>query len=656
MLAALTRMPMNARDETYDRSLRASALAIYNRPADRRTLEADALWLERAGRGGGYTYDPPDRKAAAALAAEEGGQWDNSNSQYGALGVWAAEDAGVPVPPQYWGNVRRHWVRSQRDDGQWGYTGFGGQGDGKLSMTVAGITMMLVADDHLGAGSAVEEVARPPYTPAVARGLAWLGTGDHAVDLPWDWPAYTLYGLERAGLASGLKAFGRHDWYRELATRLVKGQSPDGSWGSLVDTSFSLLFLARGRHPVLFDKLQFDGAWSNRPRDVANLTRFAAAALERPFNWQVVTVDDDWQNWTDAPVLYIASHAPLPLSDADVDKLRSYAEAGGLIFTSADVGSPTFDRYVAGLAARLFPRYAFHDLPADDPVYRSLFPIGRANPRPPLRGVSNGSRLLLVHSPEDLGRIWQLHETVAKPMPFQVGLNVFIAAAGKTTFRNRLRSPYLPEPPVTPVGTTAVARVVYDGGDWDPEPAAAGRFARAFLGETSIRVEVRDVDPAALDPHVTPLALLSGTGPAHLSPAQLRALHGYVQKGGVLLIDACGGSARFAGSVDADLLPHAFPDALAGELPADHPINVGTAPGMSPLDLRLRPFAADLAGTKRVRIRWLAVGRGTVLYSPVDVTTGLLGTNTWAVNGFEPQAAYGLVRNALLYAVETPDQ
>jgi len=51
-----------------------------------------------------------------------------------------------------------------------------------------------------------------------------------------------------------------------------------------------LLFLARGRHPVMMNKLRFDGFWANRPRDVSNLARFGSKELERPLNWQVVPI------------------------------------------------------------------------------------------------------------------------------------------------------------------------------------------------------------------------------------------------------------------------------------------------------------------------------------------------------------------------------
>ena len=47
------------------------------------------------------------------------------------------------------------------------------------------------------------------------------------------------------------------------------------------------------------NKLRFDGYWANRPRDIANLARYASYTLERPINFQVVSMDHDWPDWTD---------------------------------------------------------------------------------------------------------------------------------------------------------------------------------------------------------------------------------------------------------------------------------------------------------------------------------------------------------------------
>ena len=76
---------------------------------------------------------------------------------------------------------------------------------------------------------------------------------------------YNLYGLERRAL-SGLRFFVRGedniDWYRQGAADLLKNQRNDGSWSGnnqdgvpILATSFSLLFLSKGKTPVLIFKM-----------------------------------------------------------------------------------------------------------------------------------------------------------------------------------------------------------------------------------------------------------------------------------------------------------------------------------------------------------------------------------------------------------------
>ena len=89
---------------------------------------------------------------------------------------------------------------------------------------------------------------------------------------------------------------------------------------------------------TLVDGKPAPGYWANRPRNVANLTRFASRQLEARLNWQVVSLDVESSDWLDAPVLYIASHQAPGLTDAEYEKLRQYVEAGGIIFTHADAG------------------------------------------------------------------------------------------------------------------------------------------------------------------------------------------------------------------------------------------------------------------------------------------------------------------------------
>ncbi|HEY2587866.1 MAG TPA: hypothetical protein VGI81_19135, partial [Tepidisphaeraceae bacterium] len=273
--------------ETYARGLRATALALYNRPEDRGVLSADAMTLVRGTHSGGYSYQLDHSRGGYRSSSFEDNVWDNSNSQYGLLGVWSAAEVAYEVPESYWAKVQGHWTKAQNHDGTWAY--YSGGGSGTHSMTCAGLASMFVTHDYLDAPKFGTVVGRDPFTPPLARGLQWLETGDNSISLAaFAHRGYDFYGLERVGLASGFKFFGAHEWYRELAATTLQEQQPNGSWGNqVVETAYRLLFLARGRHPILMNKLRFDGNWANRPRDAANLARFVGHQLERPLNWQV---------------------------------------------------------------------------------------------------------------------------------------------------------------------------------------------------------------------------------------------------------------------------------------------------------------------------------------------------------------------------------
>ena len=60
----------------------------------------------------------------------------------------------------------------------------------------------------------------------------------------------------------------------------------------------------------------------------------------------------------------------------------------------ADDASPAFDKWVTELAAKLWPQYPLEVLPDGHEIYQLHAHLRTPHPR--LRGVSNGSRWLLV--------------------------------------------------------------------------------------------------------------------------------------------------------------------------------------------------------------------------------------------------------------------
>lgn len=628
----LTRYPF----ETYSRGLRATALALYNRPEDRGILGMDALALLKGNRLGGYTY-----------MLSQGGSvnsWDNSNSQYGLLGVWSAAEVGFEVPTAYWALVQRHWIQSQCRSGQWAYTG--NREDGTHSMTCAGLASSFVTHDYLDIPQYGADVGRDPFTPQIVRGLGWLEQGVNAVTL--DHGPYDLYGLERVGLASGFKYFGRNDWYRILAGRTVAAQKADGGWGGNVDTAYSLLFLSRGRHPILMNKLRFTGYWANRPRDVANLARFAGYQLERPLNWQVVPITRDWTDWMDSPILYLASHKAPKLSEDEYRKIRTFCENGGLLFMQADGNAREFERFAHETAHKLFGNYEMTDLPPSHPLCSVMFKV---KPGSTLKMVSNGSRILMLFSNIDISKYWQLRDDKHKTSPFELGTDIFLYAAGRRDLRNRLVSTYIPPVTAAPRATFGLARLSYSG-NWNPEPAAWERFGRWFQIQTGYQLKVVQVPIAQLKPETAPIAELTGTARYELTAPEVAALKNYVEAGGVLLVDLCGGTGGFDKSLQS-LYFNAFAGSPPKVMPSGHPMLNASANGMEDLSSpRLRQFAADVVGSHSGLPEEIAAGKGHVIFTSLDITTALLGTDTWGIVGYEPRYAQALVKNAILWTVD----
>src|SRR5436189_391366 len=86
---------------------------------------------------------------------------------------------------------------------------------------------------------------------ALERGMAWLGKQKGGKN-----DGYYLYGIERTGVAGGLKLIGGEDWFAEGAMVILQAQQRDGSialpshGGVVVSTSFCTLFLVYGGAPV----------------------------------------------------------------------------------------------------------------------------------------------------------------------------------------------------------------------------------------------------------------------------------------------------------------------------------------------------------------------------------------------------------------------
>ncbi len=630
---------------TYPVALRACVWGRLKDPNTLPLLRKDAEWLIRAANAeGAYTYTSSNGQASDI--------WDNSNSQLALLGVSAAIGRGVEVPPAYLRTVQKHWLAQQQPDGGWGYLTTPRIPHPRTygSMTAAGLASLYICFDNLHAEQFIRCVA-PGENPSAVKALNWLGKKFDARENPAkgvEWYHYWLYCVARVGQASGHKYLGEHDWFAEGAAALIARQNSNGSFGygdCVADTAFALMFLLRGRSPVLVNKLQYPGRWNPRPRDAANLSRWMSRQFEQAMTWQIVTLDSPPEHWHEAPVLYISGAGPIELGKAHITKLRQYALRGGLLLSEAACNNGDFTIDMGKLYARIFPEYPLIRLPAGHGVYSAHF---HRKSDIALYGVTNGVRLLAIHSPRELSLAWQLGPRDAQLPTYQIAANIWSHATGRKIVHPRELKLWPQADKTAPVATVRIARLTH-GGNCDPEPMAWRRLAIRVHNRFRVRLDVSEPMPIVdLDANDRPIAHMTGTDLFELSEPEKTALRKFFAAGGTLVADAGGGSRLFARSVTEQVFPQAGGD-KTGELAQEHPIFQAGPYKLTKVQYRSE-YTQTLGESDKTRPRLRVVlknERPVVLLSELDITTGLLGIPVYRLKGYSPDSAEKLMTNIL---------
>ncbi|MFP4215358.1 MAG: DUF4159 domain-containing protein [Phycisphaerae bacterium] len=672
--AALEILAKGAKSETgtYTLGLMGNVFMLANRKTQgkyRPELRLVTKRLVLSTKDGSYGYRSEGKQDSSG---------DHSNAQYGLLGVWGGRLGNEEIDKEYWAAVMRHWLLTQNADGGWAYkwdksgkegpAGPSGNSSTR-TMVTAGVASLFVCFDNLFADAFVQCKTSSHFT-AIQRGLDWfdrnfadddgrIQIGSHS--------GYYLYGIERVGLASGYKYFGKADWFKLGTEYLLGKQKDNGSWGggksSVIETSYGLLFLARGRHPVLMNKLEFDGDWNNRPRDCAALTRYHNRTFEQQVAWQIINLKVPVREWHDAPILYISGAkapnfsdvAPSPEIPSDIEKLRRYVLQGGTILSVTECDGKPFADGIRKTYAKLFPKYELTPVPKDHLLYSGKLQNDLRG-RPKMYMVSNGIRPLAIHTDEDLSLHWQMERVSSRARAFEAMSN--ISAYVTDTFKMRTRGvSHWPEDiDAKPVATITVARVKHSG-NYDPEPLAGQRLAGLMLKETGIKVNVTDpMDPTKLSAKTAEVAWITGVGQAKFSNDERSAIRSFVQAGGMVVIDAAGGSKAFQDSMKTEL--REMFDQPVLRIMSNDPLYNNKAFPLG--DVKYRRKTVLRLGSERVKspqLRGMKLdGRLAVVYSREDLTAGLVGYQGYEVDGYDPGTgsdpgtAYRLMRSILLQA------
>ncbi|MHC4983472.1 MAG: DUF4159 domain-containing protein [Planctomycetota bacterium] len=639
---------LTARDtkETYVLGLRANAyLAAIKQHAPEYVehLRKDVALLVKSAKNGSYHY---------VSNGTQQKNYDNSNSQYGLLGVWAgaqAQSLGISIgeiSEDYWQKAMRHWSSQQKGDGGCGY-----RKDHRSSatMTAAWVASMFVCFDNLYAKEFIRCAGggTDQHLQKMQKGLDWLGSHFEG-SLRGRWLFYFLYGAERVGLAAGHKYFGDADWYKSGASFLIRTQRADGSWfvdRPVVDTAFALLFLIRGRQPVVLNKLQFQGDWNNRPRDCAYLARWMSSEFEKNVSWQIVNLDVPVEEWHDAPIIYLSASRAPQFSESDLAKLRAFVWQGGTILSVTECDGSGFRDGMRDVYRKLFPTYKLTACEPEHTVYTLRRYKLRGHPK--LEMITNGIRPLAIHTDVDLSKNWQLQRLHTNKWAFEIAANAYIYITD-ATFTNRGVRTWPAEPDFAGTKTVKLARLKHDG-NCDPEPLAYQRLARLMSEETQVVLQVAGpIAISELPASGAQVATMTGTEKFELSAEETKTLMQFVMDGGILVIDAAGGSREFDKSAGRFLRTFAHLGPLS-RLPQNSLIYKLPGHEIEKIRYRFRTQARMPKGRGNLQAV-MVFGRPGVIYSREDITAALVNYPAYTCDGYHPETAYKLMRNIILYA------
>jgi hypothetical protein len=667
-------------NNTYAIALQTMAFAAADPVGFKPQIGQNVAWLEQAqlkSMGGGpAARGRPGRVGVAvgawSYAMGHGQSPDNSNSQYALLGLHAASEAGLPVSRDVWTMARNYWEVCQQRDGGWGYKASGTPETG--SMSCAGISSLIITGlrryqgHEILVGDAVQHCGEGHLDPHLQAGIEWLGAHFRVLENPnsgGQWRYYYLYGLERAGRLTGQRFFGGHDWYREGAEALVREQNQfNGGWQSggdsspVVSTSFALLFLSKGRAPVLINKLRHGpGAdWNNDPDDVRNLVDLVSRDWKHLLTWQMVdpnfaSVEDLLQ----APILFLNGHEAPLFSEPAKRNLREYVQQGGFLFAEACCGRTEFDRGFRALMAELFPdpEYELHPLPDDHPVWRTRHRL--LAEITPLWGIEHGCRTVVIYSPSDLSCFWnQMERQGSNPSVVKaqrVGQNVVDYVTGREMPADKLDPREVTRLKIEPAkrGALHIAKLRH-AGDWNVAPLAIPNLTTALRDKLGFDVVInhREIFPA--DPNLVhfPLIYLHGRAALSFTEDDLSNLRRHLEPGGgTIFADAACGSPAFDASFRrfvAELLPKY----TLVPIPADDDLytqQVG-------YDLSNVQFTKAAGGERgRPQLEGVKInGHWAIIYSKLDIGCALEHDQGVSCKGYDHDSAIKIAANIVIYS------
>jgi hypothetical protein len=286
-------------------------------------------------------------------------------------------------------------------------------------MTLAGTVSIYLCEEML-ADKRHRQCETPEPNEAHEKGLRWIADNWSNRQGTYGW-----YACERLGILIGYSEFGGHDWFEEGAMDLVGRTGTNQGRGEVVDTAFAVLFLARGRNPIIINKLKREGDWNLHRYDLKNLIEHISGPFQQPSQWRIVTLDASVDFLLKVPILWISGHEALSFNETEKQKLKQYVEGGGTILAEACCSKRAFDVSFRELMKELWPESDLINLPKSHPIYTNFRKLRH---RPALMALpleGGQGREGVIYIPHGISCKWEVGGSGAQPW-LDVGACIYL--------------------------------------------------------------------------------------------------------------------------------------------------------------------------------------------------------------------------------------
>ncbi len=720
LAAALNSLRKIVPQKTYVAALVAMCLAETRNPGDLPQIQTNIDWL--------VSTAMRERGKLVGWGYPSGGALDRpdaSNTQYALLGLYAGKQAGAKIPEEIWKEIRALYIGTQtketRDTGYWSYTEQ--KKDASFTMTAAGVSGLVIA--RMGLNTSAQELNLKTGIAAkcgeyaenepIRRGLNWIGSGkrfsfDNAINSQSTF--YNIYGIERVGRLSGQRFLGKYDWYREGCDYLVRTQNKDGSWSAergvgedqvkVMATSFALLFLSKGRSPVLISKLAHGDAviteegvlvekgasdaivdWNRKQNDARNLADYASRELFKnlPLGWQVYDprrkafpkpqdLLDEVGVLVQSPILYFNGHADPKLTGQQEDLLKKYIEEGGFVIAEACCGSKDFTAGFRDLMKRKFPENELKPMAPEHAIWRTHFAVPPTEFKQ-VECLERGCRTVLVFFPEPVSGYWE----ESKYMPpagkaasnrgesaFHLAMNIIAYATGMEPPKQRLSHRKIADSKdeLAPV-KGFLKPVQIKIGEQPPAPAAMRNLMNYLRDEAKLDVVVgvEQLPPNHEDLFKYKFLYMHGRKSFEFDAEEIDNIKANLQSGGLLLADACCGKEAFDKSF-RKFAEKMFPENKLEPIPVDDMLYSEKLNRTAIKTVKRREKAGNAQSGNDAGFEDLAPalegikinGRWVVVYSRYDLGCALENHKSTDCLGHTPDSARRLAAAAVLYSLK----